>query len=79
MNTEGFKPNLETQLVPLFATKVEEAETRSEDKKTASSSLKNAHHSLLLQVLIMLAHQSRICKNNLTEAVDLSMSYIHFC
>ncbi|XP_042421928.1 probable aspartyl aminopeptidase [Zingiber officinale] len=50
VNTEGFKPNLETQLVPLLSTKVDEAETKSEDKTKASSS-KNIHHPLLLQVL----------------------------
>ncbi|CAL9081672.1 unnamed protein product [Musa textilis] len=51
VNTEGFKPNLETQLLPLIATKIEDAEMKSEDKKIAPSSSKSAHHSLLLQVL----------------------------
>lgn len=50
VNTEGFKPNLETQLLPLIATKIEDAEMKSEDKKIAPSSSKSAHHSLLLQV-----------------------------
>lgn len=49
MNTEGFKPNLETHLIPLLATKHEEASTKSEDG-TNSSSSKIAHHPLLMQV-----------------------------
>lgn len=46
MNTEGFKPNLESHLVPLLATKLEEAQVKAEDKIT-----KSLHHSLLLQVV----------------------------
>ncbi|XP_058107518.1 probable aspartyl aminopeptidase isoform X6 [Magnolia sinica] len=48
VNTDGFKPNLETHLVPLTATKLEEASTKSEEKTTSS---KAAHHPLLMQVL----------------------------
>jgi hypothetical protein len=48
VNSDGFKPNLETHLVPLLATKHEETTTNSDDK--ASSSTKVAHHPLLLQV-----------------------------
>jgi aspartyl aminopeptidase len=48
VNSDGFKPNLETHLVPLLATKREEATMNSDDK--SSSSTKVAHHPLLLQV-----------------------------
>ncbi|XP_073099201.1 probable aspartyl aminopeptidase isoform X2 [Elaeis guineensis] len=51
VNTEGFKPNFESHLVPLLATKLEEAQVKSEDKKSLSISSKSVHHSLLLQVL----------------------------
>ncbi|KAJ8900109.1 hypothetical protein K2173_024225 [Erythroxylum novogranatense] len=50
VNTEGFKPNLETHLIPLLATKVQEMCPDPNEKNTASSS-KAAHHSLLMQVL----------------------------
>ncbi|KAL5976362.1 hypothetical protein ACLOJK_020693 [Asimina triloba] len=50
VNTDGFKPNLETHLVPLLATKHDEASTKSEKKATSSSS-KAAHPPLLMQVL----------------------------
>ncbi|XP_077235795.1 Zn-dependent exopeptidases superfamily protein isoform X2 [Tasmannia lanceolata] len=43
VNTDGFKPNLETHLVPLLATKHEETSTKPEEKTT--------HHPLLMQVL----------------------------
>ncbi|KAL1544440.1 aspartyl aminopeptidase [Salvia divinorum] len=46
VNTDGFKPNLETQLIPLLAT---EADKISDDKSAASS--KAAHHQLLMQIL----------------------------
>nr|CAB3475562.1 unnamed protein product [Digitaria exilis] len=49
VNSDGFKPNLETHLVPLLATKHEEATMNSDDK--SSSSTKVAHHPLLLQIL----------------------------
>ncbi|ONK77587.1 uncharacterized protein A4U43_C02F8180 [Asparagus officinalis] len=51
VNTEGFKPNLESHLVPLLATKFEEAQVKSEDKTILSCSSKSLHHSLLLQIL----------------------------
>ncbi|XP_008788174.1 probable aspartyl aminopeptidase [Phoenix dactylifera] len=50
VNTEGFKPNFESHLVPLLATKLE-AQVKSEEKKSSSISSKGVHHSLLLQVL----------------------------
>ncbi|KAJ1287248.1 hypothetical protein BS78_03G416300 [Paspalum vaginatum] len=49
VNSDGFKPNLETHLVPLLATKHEEPATNSDDK--SSSSTKVTHHPLLLQIL----------------------------
>lgn len=49
VNTDGFKPNLETHLVPLLATKPEEASSDSKDKSTSSS--KDAHHPLLMRIL----------------------------
>ncbi|XP_071721720.1 probable aspartyl aminopeptidase [Rutidosis leptorrhynchoides] len=50
VNKDGFKPNLETQLIPLLATKPEEATVDSKDKSNSSSS-KAVHHPLLLQIL----------------------------
>ncbi|KHG01889.1 Aspartyl aminopeptidase [Gossypium arboreum] len=49
VNTDGFKPNLETHLVPLLATKPEEAFPESKEK--SSSSPKAAHHPVLMQIL----------------------------
>ncbi|KAK8620852.1 hypothetical protein V6N13_067313 [Hibiscus sabdariffa] len=49
VNTDGFKPNLETHLVPLLATKPEEAPAESKEKGTSAS--KAAHHPLLMQIL----------------------------
>ncbi|KAK0591716.1 hypothetical protein LWI29_006866 [Acer saccharum] len=50
VNKDGFKPNLETHLIPLLATKQEEASLEPKEKSNASSS-KPAHHSLLMQIL----------------------------
>lgn len=50
VNKDGFKPNLETHLIPLLATKLEEASSESKEKSTSLSS-KTAHHPLLMQVL----------------------------
>jgi len=47
VNSDGFKPNLETQLVPLLATKSDESSAESKDKNVSS---KDAHHPLLMQV-----------------------------
>lgn len=52
VNTDGFKPNLETHLIPLLATKHEEASTKSEDGVNSSSS-KISHHPLLMQVPLL--------------------------
>lgn len=49
VNSEGFKPNLETQLVPLLATKQDETSAESKDKNVSPFS-KDAHHPLLMQV-----------------------------
>lgn len=53
MNQDGFKPNLETHLVPLLATKPESVSDESAEKTNASSS-KDVHHQLLLQVHVAL-------------------------
>lgn len=50
VNKDGFKPNLETHLIPLFAAKPEEKSSESKDENTETSS-KAAHHPLLMQVL----------------------------
>ncbi|KAG5239576.1 aspartyl aminopeptidase [Salix suchowensis] len=49
INKDGFKPNLETHLIPLLATKSEEAS--SETKETNTESSKAVHHPLLIKVL----------------------------
>ncbi|KAJ0972677.1 hypothetical protein J5N97_020636 [Dioscorea zingiberensis] len=51
VNTEGFKPNLETHLIPLLATKLEDTTVKSNEKTTPSCFSRSAHHPLLLQVL----------------------------
>ncbi|XP_055830908.1 probable aspartyl aminopeptidase isoform X3 [Solanum dulcamara] len=50
VNQDGFKPNLETHLIPLLATKTENATTDSTEKSKVSSS-KDVHHQLLLKIL----------------------------
>ncbi|KAG6680383.1 hypothetical protein I3842_13G038800 [Carya illinoinensis] len=50
VNKDGFKPNLETHLIPLLSTKLEETSLESKEKSTASSS-KAAHHPLIMQAL----------------------------
>ncbi|KAJ4757561.1 hypothetical protein LUZ62_067936 [Rhynchospora pubera] len=49
VNSDGFKPNLETHLVPLLATKTEEIQTKSEERTNSNKS--PHHHSLLLNAL----------------------------
>ncbi|KAL4182573.1 hypothetical protein AMTRI_Chr11g150770 [Amborella trichopoda] len=51
VTNDGFKPNLETHLVPLLATKPEDKTSPKFEEAISLSSLKNAHHPLLLQVL----------------------------
>ncbi|XP_027111335.1 probable aspartyl aminopeptidase isoform X1 [Coffea arabica] len=50
VNKDGFKPNLETHLIPLLAKKVDNASAETKDKINMSSS-KDAHHQQLLQIL----------------------------
>lgn len=49
VNQDGFKPNLETHLIPLLATKMENASRENKDKNNTSST-QGSHHSLLMQV-----------------------------
>lgn len=49
MNKDGFKPNLETHLIPLLATKHEDSSAEHKGKNNELSS-KDAHHPLLMQV-----------------------------
>ncbi|XP_044460713.1 probable aspartyl aminopeptidase isoform X1 [Mangifera indica] len=49
VNKDGFKPNLETHLIPLLATKSEEASPELKEKSSSSS--KAAHHPVLMQIL----------------------------
>ncbi|XP_052186361.1 probable aspartyl aminopeptidase [Diospyros lotus] len=46
VNKDGFKPNLETHLIPLLATELEDTSSETKDKSS-----KAAHHPLLMQVL----------------------------
>lgn len=50
MNQDGFKPNLETHLVPLLSTRCEEELTESNEKGATRSS-KAWHHPQLLKVI----------------------------
>ncbi|XP_048325454.2 probable aspartyl aminopeptidase isoform X1 [Ziziphus jujuba] len=50
VNKDGFKPNLETHLIPLLASKLEETSLDSKEKSPAASS-KSTHHPLLMEVL----------------------------
>lgn len=50
VNKDGFKPNLETHLIPLLATKSEDASAEFKEKKNSLSS-KDSHHPLLMQIL----------------------------
>ena len=51
VNKDGFKPNVETQLIPLLASKLEEASLETKEKSTTTSS-KADHHPLLMQVFV---------------------------
>ncbi|KAH7848214.1 hypothetical protein Vadar_002697 [Vaccinium darrowii] len=48
VNKNGFKPNLETHLIPSLATKLEDTSLDPKDKSNIS---KAAHHPLLMQIL----------------------------
>lgn len=50
VNQDGFKPNLETHLVPLLSTRCEEEPSESKEKGSTSRS-KAPHHPKLLEVL----------------------------
>ncbi|CAA3005191.1 probable aspartyl aminopeptidase [Olea europaea subsp. europaea] len=50
VNTDGFKPNLETHLIPLLATEPEKASSELNDKMNASYS-KDPHRQLLMEIL----------------------------
>ncbi|KAE8645955.1 hypothetical protein Csa_018224 [Cucumis sativus] len=50
VNQDGFKPNLETQLIPLLATKTEDNSVELKDKSN-DSFLKDSIHPLLKQVI----------------------------
>ncbi|GAQ83212.1 Zn-dependent aspartyl aminopeptidase [Klebsormidium nitens] len=54
VNTEGFKPNLETHLAPVLATAIKAEVDGKKDEaggKKDDGGKKNAHHPLLLQIL----------------------------
>lgn len=55
VNQDGFKPNLETHLIPLLATKTENATADSTEKSNVSSS-KDVHHQLLLKVVVHIVY-----------------------
>lgn len=55
VNQDGFKPNLETHLLPLLSVKPDEISSESKDKTTAALSSKASHHPLLMQVPIFLS------------------------
>ncbi|XP_061996992.1 probable aspartyl aminopeptidase [Rosa rugosa] len=51
VNKDGFKPNVETHLIPLLASKLEETASSETKEKSATTSTKAAHHPLLMQAL----------------------------
>ncbi|XP_051142776.1 probable aspartyl aminopeptidase [Andrographis paniculata] len=51
VNTDGFKPNLETQLIPLLATEADKEYSKPDEKTSSSSSKDTSHHPLLMQIL----------------------------
>ncbi|XP_020580798.1 probable aspartyl aminopeptidase [Phalaenopsis equestris] len=65
VNTDGFKPNLESHLVPLLAMKLKDD---SADKSIQPCSSKAAHHSLLLEILA----KELDCKIN--EIIDIELN-----
>lgn len=57
VNTDGFKPNLENHLIPLLASKLEEASSESKERSTEMPT-KADHHPLLMQVFCLSFLQS---------------------
>ncbi|KAM5550666.1 putative aspartyl aminopeptidase [Rosa sericea] len=51
VNKDGFKPNVETHLIPLLASKLEETASSETKEKSTTTSTKAAHHPLLMQAL----------------------------
>ncbi|XP_024535841.1 probable aspartyl aminopeptidase isoform X2 [Selaginella moellendorffii] len=51
VNTDGFKPNLETHLAPVLATKIKSELAHSNDGNGAIYSNASVHHPILLQIL----------------------------
>ncbi|KAI0496872.1 hypothetical protein KFK09_023196 [Dendrobium nobile] len=66
VNTDGFKPNLESHLVPLLAMKLKE---ESADGSIQPCSSKATHHSLLLEVLA----KELDCKVNEIMGIELNV------
>lgn len=50
VNQDGFKPNLESHLIPLLATNLESSSGENKDKNNMPSARGTAHHPLLMQV-----------------------------
>ncbi|XP_073223901.1 probable aspartyl aminopeptidase isoform X1 [Cicer arietinum] len=50
VNQDGFKPNLETHLLPLLSVKLEDTSSETKEK-TAALTSKASHHPLLMQIL----------------------------
>lgn len=72
VNTDGFKPNLETQLNPLLATEAEKTSSKSNDKYDAAS--KDAHHPLLMQVSVR-SHSSVMCCRTSKRCFTFTFSF----
>ncbi|KAI5648444.1 hypothetical protein M9H77_34449 [Catharanthus roseus] len=51
VNQDGFKPNLESHLIPLLATNLESSSGENKDKNNMPSARGSAHHPLLMQIL----------------------------
>ncbi|XP_010423546.1 PREDICTED: probable aspartyl aminopeptidase [Camelina sativa] len=73
VNSEGFKPNLETQLVPLLATKPDESSAELKEKNVSSSS-KDAHHPYSCSFLILLQILSDDLDCKVEDIVSLELN-----
>uniref|UniRef100_A0A2P2LC77 aspartyl aminopeptidase n=1 Tax=Rhizophora mucronata TaxID=61149 RepID=A0A2P2LC77_RHIMU len=69
VNTDGFKPNLETHLIPLLAAKPEDMPLELMEEKSTASSSRPAHHPLLMQVL----SDELSCGSNDIVSVELNV------